>query len=195
MKALIANTVTDTAALEATKAAIARKDDSVTIALRPLQEKACQFDDNAWEMLLAIASEAATELLSMSHSRFPRDEALAAGVVVPLTRFTESMKEAPETWLASNPEGSLVDGPAVAGFLKVLCLLQCNPRLRMELLERCNGRIEKSVESGGMKVVLDTTTSAYTKKPLKPLSKRDLTAQIGRAVSFLGNNPGGFTIH
>lgn len=180
--------------VEAITAAIARGDDSEKALMSQLKGKAQQFGNNAWEMMMGIAGEAAGQLADMARKELGGDEAVETQVIAPLTALAESIKSTPEAWLAPSPEGTLITAEMAAGLLKTLHLLRTNTRMRMEMLEKANQRVEKSVMSGAVKVVIDAKVSDYTNQPLKPLSKRDLTTQIERAVTFLSENPEEFTI-
>lgn len=182
-------------ALTNLKAAMARNDGSDAGLMGLFKEKAQQFSNNGWEVMLTIAAKAADLLISKARESFSGDASVQAEVILPLTAFAESFKADPAAWLARNVEGSPVTPDVVAGLLIVLQLLQENTRLRMDLLGGVNKELEKSIGEGDKKIVLSAKTSVYTKRTLKPMSKRDLTAQTLRLVMFLTDNPGGFSIH
>lgn len=186
---------TELESLTGLKAAMARNDGSDSSLIGLLKEKAKQFSDNDWEVMVTIAAKAADLLAGKAREGFSGDAAVEAEVIQPLTAFTESFKAKPATWLSHNVEGALVTRELAAGLLKVMVLLQENTSLRLHLLNEVNGSLEKFVMSGDVKIVIDAKTSEYTKQILKPMSKRNLTEQISCAASFLTNNPFGFSIH
>lgn len=188
-------TATQEDALTSVKAALARNDGSDAGLMGLLNDKAKQFNNNGWEVMVTIAVKAAGLLADKARESFGSDTAVEAEVIQPLEAFAASFKADPAAWLARNIEGSRVSPEVAAGFLKALVLLQENPVLRLDLLKTANDSVEKFVMNGGVKIVINAKTSEYTKQLLKPMSKRDLTAQIIRAVSFLTNNPDGFSIH
>lgn len=177
------------------KAAMARNDGSDTDLLSQLSNKAKQFNNNGWEVMVTIAGKAASLLADKAREGFGDDAAVEAEVIQPLAAFAGSFKANPAAWLVRNVEGAPVTPDVAAGFLKALVLLKENPSLRLDLLKAVNNSVEKFVMSGDVKVVINAKISEYSKQLLKPMSKRDLTAQIIRAVSFLTHNPDGFSIH
>jgi len=197
MTKLIATNLNDaeTKARTDLKAAMARNDGSDDGLMGLLRNKAMRFNTNAWEVTLTLAAEAASVLAAKAQEGYGEDTEVKAEVILPLTAFAQSFAESPEAWLTPSIEGSPVTPEMATGLLKLMRLLQENTRLRLELLGTVNKGLEKAVMKGDVKIVIDAKTSAYTKQPLKPLSKRDLTAQIVRLVMFLAEHPEGFTIH
>lgn len=186
---------TEATTIEAIKAAIATGDGSEAALMRQLKGKARQFSNNAWEMMIGIAGDAAGQLAAMARKELSGDAVVEAQVIAPLTALAESIQLTPEAWLAPSREGTPINAEMSAGLLKAFHLLRTNSRMRMEMLQKANQHVEKSIMSGSVKVVIDAKVSDYTNQPLKPLSKRDLTAQILRAVTFLSENPDGFVIY
>jgi hypothetical protein len=186
---------TETKALSDIKAAMIRNDGSDENLMGLLRGKAERFNTNTWEVMLTLGAKGAKLLADKAREGYGDDKDVEADVILPLTAFVESFASSPEAWLTRNPDGSPVTPEMAAGLLKLMRLLQENTRLRLELLGEVNQSLEKAVMKGDVKIVIDAKTSAYTKQPLKPLSKRDLTAQMARLVMFLTDNPEGFSIH
>lgn len=177
------------------KEAMNRNDNSVDGLLKALDSKAHQLSESSWEILVQVANKAAVLLSDKAKENFGGDVDIEDDVVSPLKEFAQSYSDHPGNWLSHNVEGFSPSTGVAAGLLKTLRLLQENDDLRVDFLQEVNESVEKSVVSDGRKIVLDSKTSKYTKAPLKPMSKRDLTAQIMRLVDFITRNPGGFTVH
>lgn len=197
VKILISTTLNDHEAsiLANIKEAMARNDNSINGLVGALGNKALQINEGTLEVALMLLHKAAVLLAEKAQERYSTDAEIEHDVVNPLTAFAQSYAAEPGNWLSPSTEGIAPSPAAVAGFLKALRLMQENHDLRIDLLEDVNASLEKSVISDGKKIVIDAKTSKYTHASLKPISKRDLTAQIMRLVDFITNNPSGFAAY
>lgn len=197
MKKLIATKLSEREAsiLANLKEAMSKNDNSVDNLVGALGDKAHQLNEGTWEVVLLVLHKAAVLLAEKAQERYSTDTEIEHDVVNPLTAFAQSFADEPGNWLSPSIEGIAPSPEAIAGFFKALRLMQENHELRIDLLEEVNSSLEKSVISDGKKIVIDAKTSKYTNASLKTLSKRDLTAQIMRLVTFITNNPSGFAAY